>query len=163
MLLTTKPSGDDAPSLAAIAAGQKVGPLAGVPFGVKAMIDVAGLTTSAGSALHANDPVAGHDAAVVRQLEAAGAVCVGALNMDEFGMGGTTENARFGSTRNPHDPTRTAGGSSGGSAAAVAAGILPVTLGGDGLGSIRLPASLCGVYGLRPTRGTVSAEGLLGS
>ena len=143
-------------------AGIAPGPLAGVPFGVKAMIDIAGLTTSGGSALHAGDPPAARDAVVVRRLEAAGAVCIGALNMDEFGMGGTTENARFGSTRNPHDPTRTAGGSSGGSAAAVAAGILPVTLGGDGLGSIRLPASLCGVYGLRPTRGTVSAEGLLG-
>ena len=143
-------------------AGVQLGPLAGVPFGVKAMIDIAGLTTSAGSALHVGDPPAVHDAIVVRQLEAAGAVCVGALNMDEFGMGGTTENARFGSTRNPHDPSRTAGGSSGGSAAAVAAGMLPITLGGDGLGSIRLPASLCGVYGLRPTRGTVSAQGLLG-
>ena len=143
-------------------AGVQPGPLAGVPFGVKAMIDVAGLTTSAGSALHAGDAPAARDAAVVRRLEAAGAVCVGALNMDEFGMGGTTENARFGATRNPHDLSRTAGGSSGGSAAAVAGGILPVTLGGDGLGSIRLPASLCGIYGLRPTLGTVPAGGLLG-
>ena len=148
---------------AAHAAGVPLGPLAGVPFGVKAMIAIAGQTTSAGSALHADDPPATHDAFVVRQLEAAGAVCVGALNMDEFGMGGTTENARFGATRNPHDPARTAGGSSGGSAAAVAAGILPLTLGGDGLGSIRLPASLCGIYGLRPTRGAVSAQGLLGA
>lgn len=148
---------------AAHAAGVPPGPLAGVPFGVKAMIAIAGQTTSAGSALHADDPPAAHDALVVRQLEAAGAVCVGALNMDEFGMGGTTENARFGATRNPHDLARTAGGSSGGSAAAVAAGILPLTLGADGLGSIRLPASLCGIYGLRPTGGAVSAQGLLGA
>jgi AtzE family amidohydrolase len=144
-------------------AGIRLGPLAGVPFGVKAMIDVAGLTTTAGSALHCDDPPALRDAVVVRQLEDAGAVCVGALNMDEFGMGGTTENALFGPTRNPHDATRTPGGSSGGSAAAVAAGLVPVTLGADGLGSIRLPASLCGVYGLRPTRGAVSSQGLLGA
>jgi AtzE family amidohydrolase len=142
-------------------AGIRLGPLAGVPFGVKAMIDVAGLTTTAGSALHCDDPPALHDAMVVRQLEDAGAVCVGALNMDEFGMGGTTENALFGPTRNPHDATRTPGGSSGGSAAAVAAGLVPLTLGADGLGSIRLPASLCGIYGLRPTLGAVSSQGLL--
>ena len=142
--------------------GTVLGPLAGVPFGVKAMIAVAGLTTTGGSALHDNDAPAGSDARVVQQMEAAGAVCVGALNMDEFGMGGTTENARFGVTRNPHDLSRTAGGSSGGSAAAVASGMLALALGGDGLGSIRLPASLCGIYGLRPTYGAVSSQGLLG-
>jgi aspartyl-tRNA(Asn)/glutamyl-tRNA(Gln) amidotransferase subunit A len=148
---------------AARAAGARLGPLAGAPFGVKAMIDVAGQTTTAGSALYRNAPVAACDAAVVRRLEAAGAICVGALNMDEFGMGGTTENALYGPTRNPHDPRRTAGGSSGGSAAAVAAGLVPIALGGDALGSIRLPASLCGVYGLRPTPGTVPDQGVLGS
>lgn len=143
--------------------GDSAGPLAGVPFAVKAMIDIAGVTTSGGSMLFRDAPAAGRDADIVRSLENAGAICVGALNMDEFGMGGTTENARFSATRNPHDLTRTAGGSSGGSAAALAAGMVPLTLGGDALGSIRLPASLCGVFGLRPTRGTVSSAGTLGS
>lgn len=148
---------------AARARGERLGPLAGVPFGVKAMIDVAGLVTTAGSALYRDAAPAQRDAGVVRRLEAAGAVCVGALNMDELGMGGTTENACFGATRNPHDVTRTPGGSSGGSAAAVAAGLVPIALGSDALGSIRLPASLCGVYGLRPTRATVAEDGVLGS
>ena len=144
-------------------AGEPLGDLAGVPFGVKAMIDVAGVTTTGGSALFRDAKPAPRDAAVVQRLEAAGAVCVGALNMDEFGMGGTTENACFGSTRNPHDPSRTPGGSSGGSAAAVAAGMVPLAIGSDGLGSIRLPASLCGVFGLRPTRGAIPDAGVLGA
>lgn len=144
------------------ASGASLGPLAGVPFGVKAMIDVAGITTTAGSKLLRAAPPAARDAAVVRKLEAAGAICVGALNMDEFGLGGTTENALYGPTRNPHDPARTAGGSSGGCAAALAAGLVPLAIGGDALGSIRLPASLCGVYGLRPTRGTISRDGVIG-
>jgi aspartyl-tRNA(Asn)/glutamyl-tRNA(Gln) amidotransferase subunit A len=143
--------------------GETLGRLAGVPFGVKAMIDFAGIGTTAGSAIHRYAPPAQRDAAVVRRLEAEGAICVGTLNMDEFGMGGTTENACFGTTRNPHDPARTPGGSSGGCAAAVAAGLVPLAIGSDALGSIRLPASLCGVYGLRPTRGTVDAHGVLGS
>lgn len=147
----------------AISAGHAPGPLAGVPFGVKAMIDVAGLVTTAGSALHTHDPPASADAEVVRRLEQAGAICVGVLNMDEFGMGGTTESSCHGPTRNPHDPARTPGGSSGGSAAAVAAGMVPLALGGDALGSIRLPASLCGVYGLRPTRGSIPEAGVLGA
>jgi AtzE family amidohydrolase len=145
------------------ASGSVPGPLAGVPFAVKAMIDVAGITTTAGSRVLRDTPPAAHDAAVVRKLEAAGAVCVGALNMDEFGLGGTTENAWFGPTRNPHDLSRTAGGSSGGCAAALAAGMVPLAIGGDALGSIRLPASLCGVYGLRPTRGTIAREGVIGA
>jgi aspartyl-tRNA(Asn)/glutamyl-tRNA(Gln) amidotransferase subunit A len=144
------------------ASGAALGPLAGVPFGVKAMIDVAGLTTTAGSRLLRDAPPAARDAGVVRKLEAAGAVCVGALNMDEFGLGGTTENALYGPTRNPHDRTRTAGGSSGGCAAALAAGLVPLAVGGDALGSIRLPASLCGVYGLRPTHGTIGRDGVIG-
>jgi AtzE family amidohydrolase len=147
----------------AIDAARARGSLAGVPFGVKAMIDVAGLTTTAGSAIHRDAPPALRDAAVVRRLESQGAICVGALNMDEFGMGGTTENACFGVTRNPHDVTRTPGGSSGGCAAAVAAGLVPLAIGGDALGSIRLPASLCGVFGLRPTRGTIADDGVLGA
>jgi len=144
-------------------AGEPIGELAGVPFGVKAMIDVAGLTTTGGSALYRDAPAAQQDAAAVQKLEAAGGVCVGALNMDEFGMGGTTENACFGATRNPHDLARTPGGSSGGSAAAVAAGMVPLAIGSDGLGSIRLPASLCGVFGLRPTRGVINDAGVLGA
>jgi len=147
----------------AIVAGRDAGPLAGVPFAVKAMIDIAGVVTSAGSALHVHDATARIDAEVVRRLQSAGAICMGALNMDELGMGGTTENSHFGPTRNPHDLARTPGGSSGGSAAALAAGMVPLALGGDALGSIRLPASLCGVYGLRPTRGTVPTAGLLGA
>ena len=148
---------------AARRAGGPLGELAGVPFGVKAMIDVEGLTTTGGSALFRDAPVATQDAAVVRKLEAAGAVCVGAQNMDELGMGGTTENACFGPTRNPHDRSRTPGGSSGGSAAAVAAGMVPLSIGSDGLGSVRLPASLCGVFGLRPTRGVIDDDGVLGA
>ncbi|HKU84922.1 MAG TPA: AtzE family amidohydrolase [Casimicrobiaceae bacterium] len=148
---------------AAQRAGTPLGDLAGVPFGVKAMVDVAGLTTTGGSALFRDAPVATHDAAVVRELEAAGAICIGAQNMDEFGMGGTTENACFGPTRNPHDRLRTPGGSSGGSAAAVAAGMVPLSIGSDGLGSVRLPASLCGVFGLRPTRGLIADDGVMGA
>jgi AtzE family amidohydrolase len=127
------------------------------------MIALEGMVTTAGSALHRADPAARRDAEVVRRLEHAGAICVGALNMDELGMGGTTENSCFGATHNPHDLARTPGGSSGGSAAALAAGMVPLTLGGDALGSIRLPASLCGVYGLRPSRGSVPAQGVLGA
>jgi AtzE family amidohydrolase len=148
---------------AARSAGKPLDALAGVPFGVKAVVDVAGLTTTAGSALYRDAGPAICDAAVVQRLEAAGAICVGALNMDEFGMGGTTENACFGPTRNPHDLARTPGGSSGGSAAAIAAGMVPIAIGSDGLGSIRLPASLCGVFGLRPTRGSISDAGVLGA
>lgn len=147
---------------ATIAAGSEGGPLAGVPFAVKAMIDVAGLVTTAGSALHLRDASAASDAEVVQRLESAGGICVGAVNMDEFGMGGTTENSCFGPTRNPYDLARTPGGSSGGCAAALAAGFVPIAIGSDALGSIRLPASLCGVYGLRPTRDTVPARGVLG-
>ncbi len=146
---------------ASIARGEPAGPLAGVAFAVKAQIAVAGITTTAGSKLHVDDPPAKRDAVAVARLERAGAICVGVTNMDEFGMGGTTENRHFGPTRNPHDVTRTPGGSSGGSAAAVAAGLVPLALGSDALGSVRLPASLCGVYGLRPTRGAIPGDGLL--
>ncbi len=141
------------------ATGRPLGPLAGVPFAVKNLFDVAGLTTLAGSRINRDLPPATHDAALVRKLDAAGAVLVGALNMDEYAYGFTTENAHYGPTRNPHDVERIAGGSSGGSAAAVAAGLVPLTLGSDTNGSIRVPASLCGVFGLKPTYGRLSRIG----
>lgn len=144
---------------AAIAAGRPAGPLAGVPFAVKNLFDVEGVTTIAGSKIRRDAPPAAQDATAVQRLTAAGAVLVGALNMDEFAYGFVTENAHDGPTRNPHDLTRIAGGSSGGSAAAVAAGLVPLALGSDTNGSIRIPASLCGVFGMKPTLGRLSRQG----
>jgi len=143
----------------AIAAGRDPGPLAGLPFAVKNLFDVAGLTTLAGSKINADHPPAVKDATVVARLRGAGAVLLGALNMDEYAFGFTTENTHYGPTRNPHDPSRVAGGSSGGSAAAVAGGMVPLALGSDTNGSIRVPASLCGVFGLKPTYGRLSRAG----
>ena len=134
-------------------------PLAGVPFAVKNLFDVAGLPTLAGSKIEVTAPPASRDALLVRRLEAAGAVLVGALNMDEYAYGFTTENTHYGATRNPHDLSRISGGSSGGSAAAVAAGQVPFTLGSDTNGSIRVPASLCGTFGLKPTFGRLPRTG----
>lgn len=134
-------------------------PLAGVPFAVKNLFDIEGLRTLAGSKIERDAAPASRDALLVQRLEAAGAVLVGALNMDEYAYGFTTENSHHGATRNPHDPTRIAGGSSGGSAAAVAAGQVPITLGSDTNGSIRVPASLCGVFGLKPTFGRLPRTG----
>ena len=131
--------------------GKDPGPLAGVPYGVKDLFDVAGLPTTAGSSIYADAPPAPNDAEAVRRLRAAGAVLVATLNMDEFAYGFATINARHGTTCNPHDLARLAGGSSGGSAAVVAAGLLPFSLGSDTNGSIRVPASLTGLYGLKPT------------
>jgi len=133
--------------------------LAGVPFAVKNLFDVAGLPTLAGSKIEADRRPASRDAVLVRRLEAEGAVLVGALNMDEYAYGFTTENTHYGPTRNPHDPTRISGGSSGGSAAAVAAGQVPFTLGSDTNGSIRVPSSLCGTFGLKPTFGRLPRTG----
>ena len=121
---------------------------------------MAGVTTLAGSIIERDKPPASRDATLVERLGAAGAVLVGALNMDEYAYGFTTENSHYGPTRNPHDPTRVAGGSSGGSAAAVAAGLVPLSLGSDTNGSIRVPAALCGVYGLKPTFGRLSRQGV---
>jgi amidase/aspartyl-tRNA(Asn)/glutamyl-tRNA(Gln) amidotransferase subunit A len=133
--------------------------LAGVPFAVKNLFDIAGLPTLAGSKIERDSPPARRDAVLVRRLEAEGAVLVGALNMDEYAYGFTTENTHYGATRNPHDTTRVSGGSSGGSAAAVAAGQVPLTLGSDTNGSIRVPSSLCGTYGLKPTFGRLPRSG----
>ena len=144
---------------AKVAAGEDPGPLAGVPFAVKDLFDVAGLATTAGAALRQDAPPAIHDAEAVARLKAAGAVLVGTLNMDEFAYGFATVNAHFGTTRNPHDPQRLAGGSSGGSAAAVAAGLVPLTLGSDTNGSVRVPASLCGVWGIRPGDDVLPSQG----
>lgn len=143
----------------AVDAAGREGPLAGMPFAVKNLFDLEGLHTLAGSRIERDAAPAERDAALVRRLEAAGAICVGALNMDEYAYGFTTENSHYGPTRNPHDLTRSAGGSSGGSAAALAAGQVPLTLGSDTNGSIRVPASLCGVFGLKPTLGRLSRAG----
>lgn len=145
---------------AMIARGEDPGELAGVPFGVKNLFDVAGVTTLAGSKILRDRKVAQHDATVIQRLRAAGAILVGTLNMDEFAYGFSTENEHYGVTRNPHDPERIAGGSSGGSAAAVAARLLPITLGSDTNGSVRVPAALCGIYGLKPTYDRLSRDGL---
>jgi aspartyl-tRNA(Asn)/glutamyl-tRNA(Gln) amidotransferase subunit A len=140
----------------ALAAGQRLGPLAGVPFAVKNLFDVAGLPTLAGSKINRGRPPAMRDAALVERLEAAGAVLIGALNMGEYAYDFTGENAHFGPSRNPHDTSRMTGGSSGGSGAAVAAGFVPIALGSDTNGSIRVPASFCGLFGLKPTYGRLS-------
>jgi AtzE family amidohydrolase len=142
-----------------IAAGEDPGPLAGVPFAVKNLYDIAGITTVAGSKIHAEKPPAVRDATAVQRLKESGAILLGALNMDEYAYGFTTENTHYGNTRNPHDLERVAGGSSGGSAAAVAAGLVPLALGSDTNGSIRVPAAFCGVFGFKPTYGRISRAG----
>lgn len=133
--------------------------LAGVPYAVKNLFDVAGHTTLAGAQLLSNRPAAVADSWAVRQLHSAGALLSGMLNMDAYAYGFTTENSHYGATRNPHDLSRIAGGSSGGSAAAVAAGLVHFSLGSDTNGSIRVPASLCGIFGLKPTFGRLSRSG----
>ncbi|MDZ8188922.1 MAG: AtzE family amidohydrolase [Nostoc sp. ChiSLP02] len=143
-----------------IAQGRNPGIFAGVPFAVKNLFDIAGITTLAGSKINAENPAATQDATAVAKLKQAGAVLLGALNMDEYAYGFVTENSHYGATRNPHDLLRVAGGSSGGSAAAVAGGLVPLTLGSDTNGSIRVPAALCGVFGLKPTYGRLSRAGV---
>ena len=134
-------------------------PLAGVPFAVKNLFDIKGLPTRAGSRINRERPPATADAWLVQRLEAAGAICVGALNMGEYAYDFTGENITDGPARNPHDLTHMTGGSSGGSASAVAAGLVPLTLGSDTNGSIRVPASFCGLFGLKPTYGRLSRQG----
>jgi AtzE family amidohydrolase len=141
------------------ARGESLPPLAGLPYAVKNLFDIEGLTTLAGSRINRDLPPATEDAVLVQRLRAAGAVLVGALNMDEYAYGFTTENTHYGPSHNPHDLTRLAGGSSGGSGAAVGAGQVPLALGSDTNGSIRVPASLCGVWGLKPTFGRLSRRG----
>src|SRR6478672_8197221 len=141
---------------AAIAGGQKVGPLAGVPFAVKNLFDVKGLATRAGSKINRDLAPASRDATLVERMEAAGAVLIGALNMGEYAYDFTGENVHDGPSRNPHDPTRMSGGSSGGSGSAVGGGLVPIALGSDTNGSIRVPSSFCGIFGLKPTYGRLS-------
>lgn len=145
---------------AARARGDALGPLAGVPYAVKNLYDVEGLVTRAGATNTLANAPATQDAFVISRLEAAGAVCVGALNMDEFAYGFTGENIHDGPSLNPHDTRHMTGGSSGGSAAAVASGMVPFALGSDTNGSVRVPASLCGLFGLKPTYGRLSRRGV---
>ena len=144
---------------AARSAGQAVGPLAGVPFAVKNLIDIAGLPTIAGSRINRARAPATADATLITRLERAGAILVGALNMGEYAYDFTGENAHDGAAHNPHDPTRMTGGSSSGSGGAVAGGLVPIALGSDTNGSIRVPASFCGIFGLKPTYGRLSRAG----
>jgi aspartyl-tRNA(Asn)/glutamyl-tRNA(Gln) amidotransferase subunit A len=142
-----------------LAAGRDRGPLHGVPVAVKDIIDVAGLPTGMGSA-HFDGYVADRDAACVARLRAAGAVIVGKTTTHEFAYGASGDTAVNGPSRNPHDPSRISGGSSGGSAVAVAAGMVPLALGTDTGGSVRIPAAFCGVAGFKPAYGAVPTEGV---
>ncbi len=141
---------------AALAAGETIGPLAGVPFAVKNLFDVKGLATRAGSKINRDLPPASRDATLIERLEASGAVLLGALNMGEYAYDFTGENVHDGPSRNPHDPTRMSGGSSGGSGSAVGGALVPLALGSDTNGSIRVPSSFCGIFGLKPTYGRLS-------
>ncbi len=144
---------------AARASGVALGSLAGAPFAAKNLFDIAGLATRAGSKINRDNPPAKRDATLVSRMEAAGAVLLGALNMGEYAYDFTGENAHDGPSRNPHDPRHMTGGSSGGSGAALAGGLAAIALGSDTNGSIRVPASFCGLFGLKPTFGRLSRAG----
>ena len=131
-------------------------PLAGVPFAVKNLFDVEGIATVAGSKINRAHPKAKRDAELIERMEKAGAVLVGALNMGEYAYDFTGENVHDGASRNPHDIGRMSGGSSGGSGSAVGGGMVPLALGSDTNGSIRVPSSLCGIFGLKPTYGRLT-------
>jgi 1-carboxybiuret hydrolase len=139
-----------------VTAGKSPGPLAGVPFAVKNLFDVKGISTRAGSKINRDLPPAPRDATLIERMEAAGAVLVGALNMGEYAYDFTGENVHDGPSRNPHDPSRMTGGSSGGSGSAVGGALVPIALGSDTNGSIRVPSSFCGIFGLKPTYGRLS-------
>lgn len=143
-----------------IAAGRCLGPLHGIPISLKDLIDLEGAPTTAGSLVR-KDHVAASDAVVTRRLREAGAVFVGKTNLHEFAFGTTNEDSGFGPARNPHDPTRSPGGSSGGSGIAVATGMSLASIGTDTGGSIRIPAAACGVVGLKPEWGRISAQGVV--
>lgn len=144
---------------AAVASGRDPGPLAGVPYAVKNLFDIAGLTTIAGSMINRTDAPATRDATLVERMRGGGAVLLGALNMGEYAYDFTGENAHDGPSRNPHDPAHMSGGSSGGSGTAAAAGLAAITLGSDTNGSIRVPSSFCGLFGLKPTYGRLARGG----
>jgi aspartyl-tRNA(Asn)/glutamyl-tRNA(Gln) amidotransferase subunit A len=144
---------------AAVATGKAPGPLAGVPYAVKNLFDIAGVVTVAGSKINRSDAPAARDATLVERMQAAGAVLLGALNMGEYAYDFTGENAHDGSSRNPHAPGHMSGGSSGGSGTAAAAGLATITLGSDTNGSIRVPSSFCGLFGLKPTYGRLARGG----
>lgn len=143
-----------------IAAGRRIGPLHGIPISLKDLIDQKGVRTTAGSLVRSEHIAAG-DAVVTARLREAGAVFVGKTNLHEFAFGTTSEDSGFGAVRNPHDPSRSPGGSSGGSAAAVASGMSLGSVGTDTGGSIRIPAAACGIVGLKPEWGHVSASGVV--
>jgi aspartyl-tRNA(Asn)/glutamyl-tRNA(Gln) amidotransferase subunit A len=143
---------------AAVAGGGDL-PLAGVPFAVKNLFDIEGVVTRAGSKINLENPPAASDATLVTRLREAGGVLMGGLHMGEFAYDFTGENAHDGNCLNPHDPARMSGGSSSGSGSAVASGMVPVTLGSDTNGSIRVPSSFCGLFGLKPTYGRLSRHG----
>jgi aspartyl-tRNA(Asn)/glutamyl-tRNA(Gln) amidotransferase subunit A len=143
-----------------LAAGRDRGPLHGVPISIKDLIDVAGTPTTAASRVREGH-IARHDAPVIVALRAAGAVMIGKTNLHEFAFGTTNEESAFGPARNPHDVNRSPGGSSGGSAASVAAGMALATLGTDTGGSIRIPAAACGIVGLKPRHGELSTDGIV--
>lgn len=145
---------------AQIKSGKDAGPLAGVPIAVKNLFDVRDVVTIAGSKIDREKKPATQDATALRKLREAGAVLIGCLGMDEYAYGFTNENTHYGAIRNPHDPERVPGGSSGGSGSAVGSACVPLALGTDTNGSVRVPAALCGVFGLKPTYGRISRAGV---